>query len=376
MIFSANNHNVYDFKMGIKGLKQYLRAKFPQTLAVFHLSHVFGKKVAIDILPYLYKYKAAMGDNWKNGMLSFLLAFLRYNVHPCVFTDGPCVVQEKDAEKEKRKSQRTKLEQKVKGITEDLEAYEQKQEVSDRIKNLPIDVGSQRNLLLGDDSPTIDVEMVQQYVEKLNKQLVNIKPEDMEDIKSLCAVLNIPFYIAKQEAESMCSYLVKTGQVDAVVTEDSDVLAYGSSYWISSVEYDGTCTRILLEDILREMKLTEAQFLDFCIMCGTDFNDTVPKMGPVGAHQGLLTHGCIETICEQKGITGEEWKTDVVRNIFHHPCSVAVSARRNWHVVHCEPVYQTKPDKDKVLDYLKEKKYHMNYAVYYFQYEDEKIIIE
>ena len=206
--------------------------------------------------------------------------------------------------------------------------------------------------------------------------MVTIKAEDMEEILALCATLNMPFYIAKQEAESMCSYLARAGKVDAVITEDSDVLAYGVPCWVSSVEYDGTCTRILMEDIVREMGLTEEQFLDFCIMCGTDFNETVPKIGPVGAYQGLLKLGSIEKICEERQISGEEWKTDVVRSIFHSPCKEAVSARRNWVLVECEPVFQVKPDREKVLSYLQEKQYNSHYAIHYFQSEDEKIIIE
>jgi 5'-3' exonuclease len=360
--------------MGIKGLKQFLLAKYPQALARYHLSHLATKKVAVDVLTPLYKYKAAMGDTWLSGMLSFLLLFPRHNVHATVFADGPCVPIEKKEEQEKRVSARDKIRDRVKDLTAALAAFKATGAMSEVFKTLPVEASSQRNVLLGLSEDTIDVEMVENYIEKLKKQIVHISDQDMIDVSRMCRALNIPFYTAKLEAESMCSWLCKTGQVDAVVSEDSDVLAYGSPMWISELDFQGNCMRICYQDVLREMEITSEQFTDFCIMCGTDFNHRVEKLGPVKALALLKEHGSIEKICEEKKISGEEWNTPVVRGIFARPCEEAVRSRKDQTPVVCRVRFNDVPNEERLLRFLREKRLPQRYAMEYF--DEERIVFE
>ena len=358
--------------MGIKGLKQFLLAKNPQALTRYHLSHLAGKKVAVDILTPLYKYKAAMGDTWLTGMLSFLLLFPRHNVHASVFADGPCVPIEKKEEQEKRSSARNKIKDRVKDLIAAVEQFKATGVVAEVLKTLPEEANSQRNLLVPEE--TIDVELVENYIEKLKKQIVHISDQDLRDIARLCRSMNIPFYTAKLEAESMCSWLCKTGQVEAVVSEDSDVMAYGSPMWISELDFQGNCMRIYINDVLKEMELTPDQFLDFCIMCGTDFNHRVEKLGPVSALGLLKKHQSIEGICEEKKISGEEWNRSVVRGIFRDPCREAVRSRKDQTPVNCVIRYNDVPNEERLFRYLREKRLPMRYARDYF--DEERIVFD
>jgi 5'-3' exonuclease len=218
--------------------------------------------------------------------------------------------------------------------------------------------------------------MVENYIEKIRKQVVHISSEDMLAVSRLCKSMEIPFYTAKAEAESMCSWLCKTGQVDAVVTEDSDALAYGSPLWISELDFQGNCMRIQLEDVLREMEFTQEQFLDFCIMCGTDFNHRVEKLGPVTAYQLLKKHNDIETISKEKAITGEEWKAETVRRIFSQPCDTAIRSRENLEELKVKISYNKVPNEHKLISYLKKQRLPSRYAVEYFEQEAERIVFE
>jgi 5'-3' exonuclease len=361
--------------MGIKGLKQFLLSKFPQALTRYHLSHLSGQKVAVDILTPLYKYKAAMGDNWKTGMLSFLLCFPRFNVHASVFTDGPCVPLEKKEEQQKRSSARDKIRDRVTALERELQEYRISGVIGEALKSLPTEASSQRDLLLGMEQ-SIDLQMVENYIEKLRKQVVSISSKDMEDIGRLCRVLEIPFYTAKSEAESICSWLCKSGRVDAVVTEDSDVLAYGAPVWISELDFQGNCMRIQAQDVYREMEFTPEQFVDFCILCGTDFNHRIEKLGPVTAYSLLKKLETIEAICEEKKITGEELNYQVVRGIFSKPCDTAIRSREEQVEVKVKTVYNRVPREERVLALLKRERLPMRYVRDFFEEKEQEIEFE
>lgn len=362
--------------MGIKGFKQFLRAKFPTVLQPYHISHLESKRVAVDLLPYLYKYKASMGDNWADGILLFLFSFLRNTIHVTLVMDGPFVTVAKKDEQEKRRSNRSRMVEKVKELTEDLAVHNETGVISDRLKELPIEASTQKNLLLGLPEEAIDSGMVQAYIEKLNKQIVNIRPEDIEEIKEMCSVLHITFYTAEQEAESLCSYLCKTGQVDAVVTEDSDVVAYGCPVWISSIDFNGDCTILVQKDLLEQMGWNDKQLVDFCIMCGTDYNHSIPKIGPVSAYQLIHEHKSIEEVCKEKKIGGEELKVELNRSLFCFPCKGAVVSKTNHRKVEVKVEYQSIPDQKEVNKYLRQKKYPVKWAMEYFIQQQSKIIIE
>jgi len=48
--------------------------------------------------------------------------------------------------------------------------------------------------------------------------------------------------------------------------------------------------------VLEVFNMTKEQFLDFCIMCGTDYNKNIFRVGPSKAYKLLLEHKSIEGI--------------------------------------------------------------------------------
>jgi exonuclease-1 len=252
--------------MGIKGLKQFIRSKFPSCIIPSHISHWNSKKVAIDLLPYLYKYKTTYGDLWRNGLCTFLSIFIKHNVHATMIMDGPNIYKEKDEEKERRKESRNKIKIKREQLERDVKQYEIDKTVTPLLLSVSENESTHKNLLLSTPMDSVNVESVYQYIEKLKNQMVIITPHDISIVQELCTSLGITFYYSCQEAESFCSYLCKTGQVDACVTEDTDVLAYGCPHWISSLSHDGMCSEIHLDQVLEDMKLSYDKFIDFCIL--------------------------------------------------------------------------------------------------------------
>ncbi len=85
--------------------------------------------------------------------------------------------------------------------------------------------------------------------------------------------------VAPYEADAQLAYLSKHGLVDAVVSEDSDCIAYGCSDIIFKLNRDGSCDRLILSDIYSKCIDTKfdlrhfspSMFLEMCIIAGCDY---------------------------------------------------------------------------------------------------------
>lgn len=101
------------------------------------------------------------------------------------------------------------------------------------------------------------------------------------------------------EAEGVCSALHALGLVDYVVSEDTDVAVYGAPLLRRiTVTPAGTGREArepmnVLDPIrLRdELELTKEEFVDFALLCGTDFTERIPKCAslPYSRNELLLT---------------------------------------------------------------------------------------
>ena len=60
-------------------------------------------------------------------------------------------------------------------------------------------------------------------------------------------------------------FLCEKNLVDGIITEDTDVLAYGAPIYISGLKTDGSCTEIIYNNVLKEVEMNKKSFLDFCI---------------------------------------------------------------------------------------------------------------
>ena len=360
--------------MGIKGLKLFLKNKFPSCIRTSHLYYWFGKKIALDLLPYLYRYKTTYGETWRHGLALLFGAFIKEHVHLTVIMDGPAIYKEKDKEREKRKASRDKIKQKLEDLIKDFEQFKINGLITPLLESISEDSSTHRNLLLGEHKKQIDVASIENTIQKLTNQIVIITPEDIHTVSELCKSLHIPFYFAEQEAESFASYLCKTGKVDAVATEDTDVLAYGCPQWISSITHEGYCTEIQLQDVLDTMEWTYESFLDFCILCGTDYNETLKGVGPIGAYKIICSYKSIPKYIETIPYKENGLQRDTVKNIFTNPCSNAIISKENKTIVPVDIRFNPMITK-KSIDLLKQH-YPVQWIKEFISNYDKYIILE
>ena len=55
-------------------------------------------------------------------------------------------------------------------------------------------------------------------------------------------------------------------------------------------------TKIQLEVLLNELKLNQEQFIDMWILCGWDYTDSIPGVGPMKSYDLIQKYGWIEDI--------------------------------------------------------------------------------
>ena len=253
--------------MGIHDLLPFLKKTTPLALKSFKewSSNQTKIIVAVDTPIFMHKfaYSVGTGKPLCIRMLKFANELIEQNIEPIFVFDGKKLA-EKQNECAKR-IQATKI-------------------ATDRFKIKPVIIN--------------DVEF------EVERTYIGTKPilEDYEAFKNGLNILNIKSFTAQYEAEALCSYLVLNKQASAVLTEDSDAIAYLSDAVILKWKSDDEVV-ILIDQICIDLNLTKDQFQDFCVLLGNDFNGRIKGMGPVKAllmikkyHtlENLLTNNCIE----------------------------------------------------------------------------------
>ena len=115
---------------------------------------------------------------------------------------------------------------------------------------------------------------------------------------------------APYEADGQMAYLVRHGFVDAVITEDSDLLAYDCPAVLYKLDANGYGRLARFADLQwaeaagsrlfdgawpDEWRAWEdGLFLDMCILAGTDHMRGVPGVGLKTAHSLLRRHRSLE----------------------------------------------------------------------------------
>jgi flap endonuclease-1 len=78
------------------------------------------------------------------------------------------------------------------------------------------------------------------------------------------------------EAEALGAVLQTSGLVDAVVTEDSDVLLYDATMLRNALGYKVQPSLINGRSVREALGFDREQFIDMCLLCGSDFAETLP----------------------------------------------------------------------------------------------------
>lgn len=286
--------------MGIKNLNKFLRKNCEDIFEEIHISNYAFKKVAIDVSLYLCKFKSVCGEDWLKAFLNLVCCLRRNEIH-CIFIYDNGAPPEKKDERNERKESRDKMEEKIFMLSDALDDFYKTGEIKECLielfekRKVSKDIPKKR--LLKNKKMKVDMNWVEWKIKKMKSYILNITQKDFQLTKDLFDILDVPWCMAPLEAETMCSDLCKKGLVDGVLSEDTDVLAYKSPIFLTKLNNrTETCIRIKYKDVLESLELNDKQFLDFCIMCGTDYNKNIYRVGPEKAYKLIKEHGSIENI--------------------------------------------------------------------------------
>ena len=303
--------------MGINSLNKFLRDTCPEIFEPIHISEYAYKKVAIDISLYMHKFKAVCGDRCLSALINLISSLRRNEIH-CVFIFDGKAPLEKEIERAKRREDREKNEHQIYKLEEALDEYHKTGIIDKCLSELYTKRRSPtQKRFLGKSSDEIDMKWVENKIEQKRNQIYDVNPEDFNQTRELFNILQVPFYTAPWEAEKMCSKLCIDGLVDAVLSEDTDVIAYGAPVFLSKIETSSdTCVRIKNTVLLEGLELEYKQLLDLCIMCGTDYNSNIPRVGSKTAYKRIIQHGGLEQITKETSLDTSILNYKRVRQLF------------------------------------------------------------
>lgn len=310
--------------MGIHGLAKLLGDVAPGAVREQNMKNYFGRKIAIDASMSIYQFLIAVrqegttlqsedGETTSHlvGMFYRTIRMLENGIRPVYVFDGK-PPQLKSTELSKRSERRAEAE---KQLTEAQET------------------GNVENM------------------EKFSKRLVKVTARHNDECKRLLQLMGVPYVEAPCEAEASCAALVKSGKVYAVATEDMDALTFGTAILLRHLTASEAkklpIQEFHLNKALQEAGLSHEQFVDLCILLGSDYCETIRGVGPKRAIELIRQHGSIEEILQHLDTTRygvpEGWRYQEARRLFLEPDVVgADQVELKW----------TEPDEEGLVGFM------------------------
>jgi len=255
-----------------------------------HLGEAFCCKcVAVDITSYLYLSLAT--GNITEGIFNLISKLRGYGIIILVVFDG-CPPDTKFTVVNKRRRYRNRAGDKIIELKLQKEILIRKASLirerdSGYLSSSFDSIQSNEHNLDFDNKDTdeccddFDLIEINSTIEKLDieikkyeKRAVSIKIEHIIEIKELLNLLHIQYvHMEEYEADVVCSALAKYKLVDAVLSNDMDMLAYGCPIILRDFTFKkDTITEYNTSKIIKNLDLDTNQFIDFCIILGNDYN--------------------------------------------------------------------------------------------------------
>ncbi|KAI9205019.1 PIN domain-like protein [Polychytrium aggregatum] len=227
--------------MGIQGLLPFLK----EIRREIHLSELRGLRIAVD--GYVWLHRAAFGcalelmqshetSKYVDFFMRQVYILKEHEIEPVIVFDGAPLPMKRSTEIERRQR---RDQQRAKGMQ-----------------------------LLRAGKKLEAIECFQRSV--------NITPVMAYHVIKALKHREINFVVAPYEADAQMAYLERTGYVDAVLSEDSDLLVFGVKRLITKLDRGGNAIEICGDNIMRVSALAAqswnfSKFRQMCIMSGCDY---------------------------------------------------------------------------------------------------------
>ncbi|XP_020204265.1 exonuclease 1 [Cajanus cajan] len=124
------------------------------------------------------------------------------------------------------------------------------------------------------------------------QKAVDISPQVARELIQVLKQENVQYVVAPYEADAQMTFLAISGQVDAVITEDSDLIPFGCPRIIFKMDKFGQGVQFQYSMLQKNKELSFEGFnrqmlLEMCILSGCDYLQSLPGMGLKRAHSSI-----------------------------------------------------------------------------------------
>jgi flap endonuclease-1 len=261
--------------MGIKDINKVLKEIAPAAFMDIPMSKFRGKAIGIDASLWLFKTKSsAMKDVLRSTkdplkaldsvalIESIIKQFYGFTYKFCQFGITPVWIFDGKTHPAKIATDKRKKVRSVKRITVEEE----------RVRLEALD-------------PLERVAEIDKFIRGVLGCVSFTKAEETA-LKEEIASLGLPMFEAPNDAEIFAAAMSRKQLLLGVWTTDTDTYACGAlstmTGFAEGYSKEGTKVSLVITPVILDtLGITQAQFRDFCILHECDFNQRIPKMGPV-----------------------------------------------------------------------------------------------
>ena len=257
--------------MGISHLLQH----FKSIGEAKHISKYKGQTVGIDSYSWLHKsiYTGALKILKEYDITNIIKYFkkkidslLYYNIKVVLIFDGDNVPLKREVE-DLRKDLRVKRRAEAERLWEEGKKYE-----AEKLMKL---------------ASSISPQLAKAVIDQLLLEYKN----------------KIEVIVAPYEADSQLAYLNRTGYVDFIISEDSDLLVFGAPCVLTKLDRENNGIEMKVGNIEKVEKMdfkgwSHERFIQLCILAGCDYLISAKGIAFKKAHQLLKKYDTIENVLQ------------------------------------------------------------------------------
>lgn len=277
--------------MGIKDCYKVIESKCEECMVTVSLDNLCGYHLVDDVSGAFYKAVKAAGDLWLHSFAARYIKLREKGIRITAVFDGPNVPEEKKLEQARRRAVFKKQADKVvdaKRLMIEVEKVTEKDvkvsnmKLSEEIKKqLVTCVGPKTAKTLNLDDPIDTRNKLKKRIASWEKSSAPVTQTHKDIAIKFFECVGIPCVQADGEAETMCCYMCENGYCDGVLSEDTDVIAYGVPLFVSKFNLPEETVRCTIrESLLKGMEMEQKELRDMCIMLGCDYNKRSKGVGP------------------------------------------------------------------------------------------------
>jgi flap endonuclease-1 len=301
--------------MGIKNLKVVLDRFAKNSVVMKHLSNYSGKKLAIDTSIFIYKYIYNY-ENFYIGFIQQIIKLKKFGIIPVYIFDGKPPVEKSETIKQ-RKEKKMQYQSRKNEIEDIMDVKKKRVE---EIENTKEEKTEEERVKMEEEMNVLNQEIVELDEEhtKVKKKIIYVTNDMVQGLQEMFRSLGIFYYVANGEADVLCCELMKRNVVDGCISEDSDILVNGGKILLKKFHLmNDFVMEYSLEVILEKLECTYLQFIDMCILCGSDYNSKIPGVGGITAYRYIKEYGNIESMLENRVYeVPEDFDYQQVRNLY------------------------------------------------------------